>query len=302
MQRNSIVEGKPGYTLCGRSGFGIHWILVAVLMRRNIKYEGPAQRGKPSEKVFQFLIQIITVLECLVFLNNQVSSSPPPPSSELPSERDGIPSSSASKSKQPLQPPQNSILDEMEDEKAFANVLPDATILLWSKLLDRRGYQVTDGEVILSPSKADVLPSKTKKSIMPVSPHHHTGGSIISSFRRANSFAPAVQAKETGSSRQLPFQRSLSVAGAGAGAAMSSSNSAAVRPLEKQAVITEMVEEVEAGPSKSGSASMIFAGMIFRALGEAKHSNVRRAIDERGGRMSTDLDEDVDFVIVRLVR
>ena len=49
-------------------------------------------------------------------------------------------------------------IHEMEDEKAFANVLPDATLLLWSKLLERRGYQITDGEVILSPSKADVPP------------------------------------------------------------------------------------------------------------------------------------------------
>lgn len=195
----------------------------------------------------------------------------------------------------------------MEDEKAFANVLPDATLLLWSKLLDRRGYQITDGEVILSPSKANVPPPNAKKSDMPSRPsssHHHASGSIITSLRRA---PPVVQTKDPGTSRQLPFRRSSSSAN-GAGAVASSSDAAPVRPLlEKQPAITEVVREAEATPSRSGPArsntgSMIFAGRVFRALGEAKCPNVRHAIDELGGRMTTNEDEDVDFVIVRLVR
>lgn len=225
----------------------------------------------------------------LSLLNGQVSIAPP--SSEEPQE---------------LQPPQNSILDELEDERAFANVLPDATILLWSKLLGRRGYQITDGEVILSPSKAGVPPPNAKKSDMPSRPnssHHNTSGSVISSLRRV---APVVQANP-GTSKHLPFRRSSSSA-TGAGAVASGSEVAAVRPLlEKQPAITEIDRKAEASPSRSGparsnSGSMIFAGRVFRALGEAKCPNVRRAIDELGGRMSTDEDEDVDFVIVRLVR
>jgi DNA replication regulator DPB11 len=216
----------------------------------------------------------------------------------LPSQRDEDPSST-SKSKGP---PQNGTLDELEDEKAFANVLPDATLLLWSKLLERRGYQITDGEVILSPSKTNGPPLDAKKNVHsgPSSPHHPGGGSIISSFRRANSFAPAAQAKDPGNSRQLPFQRSSSAAGAIA----SGSKTVAMRPPEKRP-ISETVAEAEAGPSgpaAANTASMMFAGMVFRALGEARCPNVRGAIDELGGRMSTDQDEDVDFVIVRLVR
>lgn len=259
-------------------------------MRRNIKCEGPAQRGKLSEKVFQSRYPLLSY-RVLSILNNQVSSSSPPPPSELSTQQDGGASSLPSKSKQPPQPPQNSILDEMEDEKAFANVLPDATRLLWSKLLERRGYQITDGEVVLSPSKADPPPA---------------GRSTVSSFRRANSFAPVVQAKDRSASRQLPFGRSSSSV-TSAGSVASSSKAAGVRPLEKQPTITEIVEEPEAGPSRSGpapstTASMIFAGMVFRALGEAKCPNVRHAISGLGGRMSTDQDEDVDFIIVRLVR
>lgn len=247
----------------------------------------------------------------LSILNNQVSSSPAPPSSALASQLNEGPSSSAPKSKQPPQPPQNSAFDEMEEEKAFANVLPDATLLLWSKLLERRGYQITDGEVILSPSKADGPPSNTKKTDMPSrlgSPQHHAGGSVISSFRRANSFAPVVQAKDPGSSRQLPFRRwSSSVTGAGAAASSSKAGSLRLPP-EKQLArmeISDKVKEAEAGPSGSAASitvSMMFAGMVFRALGEAKSPNVRHAIEELGGRMSTDQDGDVNFVIVRLVR
>ena len=265
------------------------------------KYQ--VRRPRPERKTVGEGISISSFrlhTRVLSILNNQVSSSPPPPSSELASQQNGGPSSVP---KQP-QPPQNSILDEMEDEKAFANVLPDATLLLWSKLLERRGYQITDGEVILSPSKADVPPSNAKKSDMlsrPSSPHHHA--SVISSLRRV---PPVVQAKDPGTSRQLPFRRSSSATVASTVA--SGSNAAAVRPLlENQPAITEIVGEAEASPSRSRPApsktgSMIFAGRVFRALGEAKCPNVRRAVDELGGRMSADQDEDVDFIIVRLVR
>ena len=270
------------------------------------KYQ--VRRPRPERKTVGEGISISSFRlysQVLSILNNQVSSSPPPPSSELPSQQDGGPPSVLN-SKQPQ--PQNSISDEMEDEKAFTNILPDATLLLWSKLLERRGYQITDGEVILSPSKAGVPPPNAKKSDMPSrpsSPLHQASGSVISSLRRA---PPVVQAKDPGTSRQLPFRRSSSSA-TGAGAVASSSKTTAMRPpLEERSAITEIVREAEAspssrsGPTPSNTGSMIFAGMVFRALGEAKSPNVRRAVDELGGRMSIDQDEDVDFVIVRLVR
>ena len=60
----------------------------------------------------------------------------------------------------------------MENERALANVLPDSTLLHWSKLLKRRGYQI---EVILMPSKADAPSPNAKKSDMPSRPNssHH---------------------------------------------------------------------------------------------------------------------------------
>jgi DNA replication regulator DPB11 len=46
----------------------------------------------------------------------------------------------------------------------------------------------------------------------------------------------------------------------------------------------------------------MFAGYKFSALGEAKSQNVKNAIESYGGRMVNGLDEEVDFIIVRLVR
>jgi hypothetical protein len=56
------------------------------------------------------------------------------------------------------------------------------------------------------------------------------------------------------------------------------------------------------GPSKSSPAVQIFAGLKLRVLGEMKSPNVRNAILQLGGTVSTDEDEDVDFIVVRLVR
>ena len=47
---------------------------------------------------------------------------------------------------------------------------------------------------------------------------------------------------------------------------------------------------------------VMFAGLKFRALGEARCANVRKAVESAGGRwMSSHDDEDADIVLVRLV-
>lgn len=131
----------------------------------------------------------------------------------------------------------------------------------------------------------------------PESPERRQFGaarSVITSFRRANSFAPP---KEPGTARQLPFRRTTSSSNAQAGP---SNVGAAVGLGAKRR------EEGVGGPSGSGSGSsaarpQIFAGKHVRALGEAKGAVVRNVVEQRGGVMSTDEDEEVDFIIVRLV-
>jgi len=173
---------------------------------------------------------------------------------------------------------------------------------LWSGLLERRGYQISDGEVILSPSK--VKAGHDKKVINPPNPPHRpeipAGESVISSFRRANSFA--VARDDPSSSRPIPFKRAATSAAvfAAQNAQAGPSTSGLVPP---QLGLPSKCDTVPAVASKTSvPARQFFAGMTFQVLGEAKTVTVRQAIEEHGGRISTDEEEEATFIIVRLVR
>ena len=138
----------------------------------------------------------------------------------------------------------------------------------------------------------------------PVQPEAPADGSVISSFRRANSFAPALHTKEVGSSsRQLPFRRAAT-----SGAAFTSTNAKAgpsnVNNIGTGNHIPGLKRKESAAPGSSTPAptSPIFIGMSFRLLGEAKAHNVRDVIEGLGGRISVDQEEEVTFIIVRLLR
>ena len=138
----------------------------------------------------------------------------------------------------------------------------------------------------------------------PAQPEVPAGGSVISSFRRANSFAPALHTKEVGSSlRQLPFRR------AATSGATFTSNDAKAGPSTINNIGTSNhipawkgKESAAPGPSTPAPTSRIFIGMSFRLLGEAKAHNVRNVIERFGGRISVDQEEEVTFIIVRLLR
>ena len=81
-----------------------------------------------------------------------------------------VSSSAAPPSLDELQLPQNSIFDEIEKERAFANVLPDSTLRLlhWSK----RGYQI---EVILRPVSSKAVARQMQRTPTSlVDPIRHT--------------------------------------------------------------------------------------------------------------------------------
>ena len=198
--------------------------------------------------------------------------------------------------------------DDPEEEPAFINILPKVTLQLWSSLFDRRGYQVADGEVILSPLKADVdgpakNPEPEQASASPTGLKFGAARSVLSSFRRANSFAPAIGAKNVhGPSRQLPFRcMSTSIVVLGNDAGKAGLSKVAGEPSCEASPGDEI-----SGASKSSTGSpavQIFAGVKLRLLGEMKSSaNVRNAILQLGGTLSADEDEDVDFIVVRLLR
>ena len=233
------------------------------------------------------------------FLLHTAATPPPPSSSDFGSQHDLPPSSPAQHRPECQRPTAND--NEAEDEPALVNVLPAVTLQLWSGLLERRGYQISDGEVILSPS-SQVKPEHSKKEIDPLnSPHRPeiaVGESVLSSFRRANSFAP-VPRDDASSSRPIPFKRAatstavFAVRNAQAGPSKSVAVPPRLSPSSKCDVPDVSKTSV---PSRQ-----IFAGVTFRVLGEAKIPTVRHAIEAQGGRISTD-EEEVTFIIVRLVR
>ncbi|KAF5326934.1 hypothetical protein D9619_004296 [Psilocybe cf. subviscida] len=251
----------------------------------------------------------------------------PPPSSSLPSRFDEGPSSSAPKhTKAPQNQNQNqnttaaaANADDMDDEPAFAKVLPNVTLQLWGNLLGRRGYQVTDGEIILSPSKvAAAAGDRGGGPPSPSSPTEHepqpekaafgAARSVISSFRRTNSFAP----QETSTGRQVPFRRTATAGGnvfasavAGPSRLPAQAQARAQPPAPgagKQASTSKAVQPEAEAPIQP----QIFAGLRIRPMGEARGASVRAAIEARGGLVvggdeADDGWDEVDYVVVRLV-
>ncbi|KAK0202902.1 hypothetical protein DFS33DRAFT_940575 [Desarmillaria ectypa] len=146
-----------------------------------------------------------------------------------------------------------------EEEPASINRVPAVTVQVWQSLLQHRGYEVSNrGRLVRSPTKSQ--PTKQLLEDQPPSP---TGESIITKFRRANSFAPPKQ--DTG---ETPFARSHS--------------------------------EPVAGPSSATATSTLFAGIKFCALGEAKSASVKDAIERSGGCLTSE-EDDADYILVRLV-
>ncbi|KAG6919626.1 hypothetical protein DXG01_003490 [Tephrocybe rancida] len=196
------------------------------------------------------------------------------------------PSSSAVQSDRP-----DNDQDEPEEELAAVKRLPAATLQLWGSLLGRRGYEISDGELIKSPSKGPQPPVPPP----PQSPLAEKGkGSLIAQFRRSNSFAPP-RSEATSSSRPQPFRRTRTTLVVET-VANSGSFMASAPPNRGENPNGESSKSATAGTTG------IFAGLKFTALGEAKSPSVRVAIEENGGRMLLGLeDEDVDYIIVRLV-
>ena len=193
------------------------------------------------------------------------AATPPPTSSAQPSELD----EELAPLPKERSPPQPQSFDDFEDEAASVKIIPAVTLQMWGGLLQRRGYEVAGGDIIRSPSKPTSKPRQQEEQ--PPSPVQR-GGSVISSFRRANSFAPGAPVSQ----HPQPFRRTPAA-------------------LEK-------VGE----SSKSGAAAspvlLFFSGLKFCVLGEAKSPLVRTAIEQHGGRWVSEEDEDVDFFVVRLLR
>lgn len=210
-----------------------------------------------------------------------------------------------------------------DDEELAVPKRHKATQELWGSMLGSRGIACQDGKLVRSPSKFQAPPrvfpdlqdeppaSKGKSKVVDEDNEDDgeaPGGepeppkarpSVLASFRRTQSFAFAPPSKDVSTQKQKqPFSRastsavprtvgSIVAQGGEDLPVVSSSPSLSRRPVE----------------SESHTTSQIFAGKAFRALGEAQCLAVRKAVKEAGGRVvSEQEDEDVEFMLVRLVR
>jgi DNA replication regulator DPB11 len=173
-----------------------------------------------------------------------------------------------------------------EEEIACVAHRPAMTVQIWGSLLKNRGYEISNGKVIKSPSKVQKSLRAEPAELEDMDVDAPKAKSIISRFRRENSFAPVNEPsqKTQPSQRLQPFRRTTSA------------SKPQVVPIVKNA-------NAQAGPSTIGPRG-IFSGLKFRVLGEARSASVRSAIEQRGGIWVSedDTDEVVDYVIVRLVR
>lgn len=201
-------------------------------------------------------------------------------------------------------------VEEAEEEAEVASVkrVPAVTLQLWETLLRPRGFEINGGKLIRSPTKLQAgagagegqmspLGAKTKISKGKGKERDESGiGSVISSFRRVNSFAPP--AVTTAAPRQ-PFRRIASI--------IEPENNPKPGQSRSRSRSRSISRENAASSSKTGavagSSNLLFSGLKFKTLGEAKCQNVKTEIEGCGGRMLSE-DEEVgaDFIVVRLVR
>lgn len=182
---------------------------------------------------------------------------------------------------------------EDEDEMATVKVLPAVTLQIWGSLLNRRGYQISGSELVRTTSAPAVFGATDEP------PEVEPGRSVISAFRRANSFAPAkFEETEGASASRQPFRRTAT----STNVFVKSGTPLPAVPEKRGESSTSVALEPAAGTSSDSSANKMFAGYRFRVLGEAKTPAVKSAIESYGGHMVNELDEEVDFIIVRLVR
>ncbi|KAH9902436.1 hypothetical protein C8Q73DRAFT_3906 [Cubamyces lactineus] len=241
----------------------------------------------------------------------------------------------------PLAPGQSSNSHEDEEEIASVKRVPTATLRLWQSILQPRGFEVQEGRLVRSPSKAQSRqntsyrrkPSPSSRALRRGSlkagdGEPHAPASAISSFRRARSFAPAPKDVSTPLSRQ-PFKRaptitegailgrnsSLSFLGRSVGSVQGAGGISSDIPIASTSAVAGSSTSREgsavpdgiavgsAGESISQGARKLFKGKRLRAIGEARCANVRRAIEDCGGSWvgADDDDDSVDFIVVRLV-
>ncbi|THH28236.1 hypothetical protein EUX98_g5958 [Antrodiella citrinella] len=232
---------------------------------------------------------------------------------------------------------------EEEEELASVKRVPNVKLRIWETIMGSRGFEVSGGKLIRSPSKSQAA----RQSVPPAFPPADlniggstsftaklaqeengrpaaAGGSLLASFRRTKSFAPATKDTSTQKAKQ-PFQLVATLAAVSSEDAFWGVPGGEIGPILAQGgedipvasgshIPSEYAREaiaressfMVAGPSRqqvdeSVAKAGIFNGMTFHALGEARCASVRTAVEDSGGKLVDDRDAEVDYIIVRLV-
>lgn len=238
--------------------------------------------------------------------------TPPPPSSSPSSPQPHNFQSNLEKSNADLL----AAATNDEEEVASARRVPTEMLAIWGSLLKPRGFEVQSGRLVRSPGKSQTLqpsggeesPTRARSQRSGIEDEQlrkgrATSALALSSFRRANSFAPMGKDKGPDVVRQ-PFKRAAALTPQTSFLAHPSGSPSRAGPSRAATTVTNDKGKARAveGLEEESSNSTLFQGLKFRALGEAQGLSVKGAIKECGGTLVSELDEDVDFVIVRLVR
>ncbi|KIK82227.1 hypothetical protein PAXRUDRAFT_832338 [Paxillus rubicundulus Ve08.2h10] len=181
------------------------------------------------------------------------------------------------------------------DEEELATVkkpVPAVTLQLWKSLLRPRGFELEGGKLMRSPSKSQATSSSSPSTPSRLHPRLPVGNrrdngkgkekeSVISTFRRTNSFAPVPQLEP---SLRQRFRRNTFTATLGPEDAEGSGLHDPGHP-----------------PGEESAEPGFFTGFTFRLLGEARCPKVRVAIERGGGIVADNEAEQVNFIIVRLI-
>ncbi|KAF8190003.1 hypothetical protein K438DRAFT_1971489 [Mycena galopus ATCC 62051] len=174
-----------------------------------------------------------------------------------------------------------------EDELVPVQRLPSTTLQLWGSLLKTRGYEVSRGGVMLSPGKARQMVLQGHSDEPTQEQIATAGASVISSFRRANSFvlsrptaAAAGRESSAGPSR-LPFGRTNSTWNINGNSEAGPSSPLLTKP-----------------PEEKDPNAPAFTGLRFLLRGETNSATARKAIEGAGGTVVRG--GDADYIIVRL--
>ncbi|KAG1736323.1 hypothetical protein EDB19DRAFT_1721537 [Suillus lakei] len=188
---------------------------------------------------------------------------------------------------------EHDLLEEEEPASLSRAPIRAVTLQLWGSLLRPRGFELDSvgNKLVRSPSKSQSisgtpvsptrLPARLVSDVRAKAKEKEKetrGKSVISSFKRAKSFAPPMQEPMT----RQPFRRTITIAALG--------------PEDAEGSEAPHRPEVE-----DSAMATLFAGYRFSLLGEAKCANVRSAIDRGGGVVMDEDTDNVDFIVVRLI-